>query len=113
MMGVRGASVPPARTQAPGLLLPPAAPPGPVPSTTPTRAPSPAAGCGPADRTASWAATSAGRAKRSRRNSEAAARTCWAEALVVYEQLPGAEGVALRERLTVRLSGERAGSEAG
>ncbi|MFE5829305.1 BTAD domain-containing putative transcriptional regulator [Streptomyces sp. NPDC056488] len=47
------------------------------------------------------------------RGESARARTCWAEALGVYEQVPGTEGYEMRDRLHTRLSGRTAESEAG
>ncbi|MBQ0984585.1 winged helix-turn-helix domain-containing protein [Streptomyces sp. F63] len=47
------------------------------------------------------------------RGESARARTCWAEALTVYEQVPGREGYELRDRLNARLGGRAAGRETG
>ncbi|MFF4501174.1 BTAD domain-containing putative transcriptional regulator [Streptomyces sp. NPDC001401] len=46
------------------------------------------------------------------RGESARARTCWAEALAVYEHVSGAEGYELRDRLNARLGGRAAGREA-
>ena len=43
-----------------------------------------------------------------KRGESARARTCWREALAVYEQVSGAEGDGLRNRLGARLSGRAA-----
>ncbi|MEV0123218.1 BTAD domain-containing putative transcriptional regulator [Streptomyces sp. NPDC050703] len=47
------------------------------------------------------------------RGESARARTCWAEALAVYEQVSGAEGYELRDRLNARLEGRVADRGAG
>jgi tetratricopeptide (TPR) repeat protein len=47
------------------------------------------------------------------RGESARARTCWAEALTVYEQVSGREGYELRDRLHARLGGRTADRETG
>ncbi|WP_087887291.1 AfsR/SARP family transcriptional regulator [Streptomyces alboflavus] len=47
------------------------------------------------------------------RGESARARTCWAEALAVYEHVPEREGRELRDGLNARLSGRGTGREAG
>ncbi|MFF3687094.1 tetratricopeptide repeat protein [Streptomyces sp. NPDC002187] len=47
------------------------------------------------------------------RGESARARTCWTEALAVYEEVSGTEGYELRDRLNARLGGRAADREAG